>query len=618
MVIRVFEQVLKNGISAQLEGHLEEADRLYQQVLENDPKNADAWHLSGALAHILGNLVEARRKLEHALDLEKDFPEALNTLGNILKDQNEFTAALKAYDRAVEIGSDVGGVFANRGDVLRCIGNLDAAEADCRKAIELDAELAAGHGNLAAVLMDRKDWEGAHLELKKAIRLEPQEPVFSINLSRTLIELDKANDALNIAEIAISLCPDSADALNALGNAHYALLDYTLAESFYRKALLLNPEHADVHNNLGNTLAKKNRLDEAEKCFKLGLKLDPKRPEFLTNLGGVLQAQGKIDEAINKFDEALVIDPDYADGYWNRSLARLLTGNLVEGFADYEWRFKLPEFLSVKTDIPLWKGQSLAGKTILIKSEQGYGDTIQFSRYASMLSERGAKVLLETHKPLARLFEVMDGLDEVIVRGAKPIHADFQVPVMSLPHRFGTTLDTIPAEVPYLQVSSDPVFDFSSKSQTVIGIAWAGNPKHKNSWAANRSLEITSLNPLFDIPDISWVSLQVDQRHNEVANIHKNKNLYDMRDQIEDFADTATVIAGLDLVITVDTAVAHLAGALGKPVWILLSFAADWRWLLDRDDCPWYPTMKLFRQKAPGDWKSVISSVREALYSKKV
>ena len=618
MVIRAFEQVLKNGISAHLEGHLEEADRLYQQVLEKEPKNADAWHLTGALAHSRGDLDGSRRKLEHALKLEKNFPEALNTLGNILKDQKEFAAALKVYSRALEIGPAVGGIFANRGDVLRCIGNLDAAEADCRKAIELDPDLAVGHGNLAAVLMDRKDWEGAHVELKKAIHLEPQEPVFLINLSRTLIELDKAKDALQVAETATSLCPGSADALNALGNAHYALLEYNLAESFYRKALSLNPEQSDIHNNLGNTLAKQNQLDEAEKCFKLGLKFDPKRPEFLTNLGGVLQAQGRIDEAIDKFDEALIINPDYADGHWNRSLARLLTGNLVDGFKDYEWRFKLLGFLGVKQNIPLWKGQSLTGKTILIYSEQGYGDTIQFSRYASMLSDRGAKVILETHKPLARLFEVMDEFDEVIVSGTKPIRADFQVPVMSLPHRFGTTLDTIPAEVPYLQSLSVPILDITSKTQTVIGIAWAGNPKHKNSWAANRSLEITSLNPLFDIPDIFWVSLQVDERYNEAASIHKKEILYDTRDQIEDFADTAAVISGLDLIITVDTAVAHLAGALGTPVWILLSFAADWRWLLDRDDCPWYPTMKLFRQKAPGDWKSVISSVRKALYSKNI
>jgi hypothetical protein len=232
-----------------------------------------------------------------------------------------------------------------------------------------------------------------------------------------------------------------------------------------------------------------------------------------------------------------------------------------------------------------------------------------------MLSDQGAKVILETHQPLVRLFEVMDHLDDVMVRGTKPIHADFQVPVMSLPHRFSTTLDTIPAEVPYLQVSSDPVFDFNSKAQFVIGIAWAGNPKHKNSWAENRSLEIHYLNPLFDIPDISWVSLQVDERYNEAASIHKKEILYDTRDQIEDFADTAAVISGLDLIITVDTAVAHLAGALGKPVWVLLSFAADWRWLLDRDDSPWYPTMRLFRQKTPGDWKSVIFCVREALFS---
>jgi hypothetical protein len=234
-----------------------------------------------------------------------------------------------------------------------------------------------------------------------------------------------------------------------------------------------------------------------------------------------------------------------------------------------------------------------------------------------MLSDQGAKVILETHQPLARLFEVMDHLDHVMVRGTKSIRADFQIPVLSLPQRFGTTLNTIPAEIPYLQVSPTTIFGASYQSRTVIGIAWAGNPKHKNPWAANRSLEVTCLNPLFDIPDICWVSLQVDERHNEASKINKMEHLYDVRGQIEDFADTAAVIAGLDLIITVDTAVAHLAGALGKPVWTLLSFAADWRWLLDRDDCPWYPTMRLFRQEAPGDWEGVISSVKEALYREK-
>jgi len=207
----------------------------------------------------------------------------------------------------------------------------------------------------------------------------------------------------------------------------------------------------------------------------------------------------------------------------------------------------------------------------------------------------------------------MDGVSEVFVCGTKLITTDFQLPVMSLPNRFATTLDQIPASVPYLPSQPTSIVDVGSEARTLIGIAWAGNPKHKNSWAANRSLEATYLKPLFDLPDISWVSLQMDNRHNEATAIPKLRKLQDVRNQISDFADTAGVMANLDLVITVDTAVAHLAGALGRPVWVLLSFAADWRWLLDRDDSPWYPTMRLFRQKTPSDWKSVIASVAEAL-----
>ena len=252
------------------------------------------------------------------------------------------------------------------------------------------------------------------------------------------------------------------------------------------------------------------------------------------------------------------------------------------------------------------------GKSILVHSEQGYGDTIQFVRYVPTLANQGARVLIETHKPLTRLLGKVEGVQQVITRGRGSVAADFQVPIMSLPHRFNTTLDQIPANVPYLPVSADSVIDVDTVAKTTIGIAWAGRSTHKND--ANRSLEAALLKPLLDMPDITWVSLQIDDRQNE-ANLWAKEYIRNIGDQIQDFADTATAIADMDLVISVDTAVAHLAGALGMPVWVLLPFAPDWRWLLDRDDSPWYPTMKLFRQETPGDWEGVINRVLKALPS---
>jgi len=227
-----------------------------------------------------------------------------------------------------------------------------------------------------------------------------------------------------------------------------------------------------------------------------------------------------------------------------------------------------------------------------------------------MLADQGARVLLEIDEPLKRLLERVDGVEQVIVSSVSPVSASFRIPIMSLPHRFNTTLDLIPANVPYLPLPTATATNIGPVAETIIGIAWAGRPTHKND--SNRSLEFASLKPLLDLTNFSWISLQIDDHHSEAALVAKG-SLRDIRDQIHDFADTATAIVAMDLVITVDTAVAHLAGALGKPVWILLPFAPDWRWLLERNDSPWYPTVNLFRQKTPGDWEGVINRVVEAL-----
>ena len=416
--------------------------------------------------------------------------------------------------------------------------------------------------------------------------------------------------AVDLFSKALAIKPDFAEAHNNLGNALQDLGKPHEAIEKYHNALAINPQYVEAYTNLGNVLKGLVRLDEAVASYQRALAIKPDYAEAHNNLGNAQKDLGNMNDAVASFHKAISIRPDYADAYWNRGLARLLTGDLLGGFEDYEWRWQLPEYTPRHRNIPLWEGQSLVGKSILVYSEQGYGDTIQFIRYVPMLADQGARVLLEIDEPLKRLLERVDGVEQVIVSSVSPVSASFRIPIMSLPHRFNTTLDLIPANVPYLPLPTATATNIGPVAETIIGIAWAGRPTHKND--SNRSLEFASLKPLLDLTNFSWISLQIDDHHSEAALVAKG-SLRDIRDQIHDFADTATAIVAMDLVITVDTAVAHLAGALGKPVWILLPFAPDWRWLLERNDSPWYPTVNLFRQKTPGDWEGVINRVVEAL-----
>jgi tetratricopeptide (TPR) repeat protein len=450
----------------------------------------------------------------------------------------------------------------------------------------------------------------------RALKFKPDYAEVHANRGNALLRLGRRDESLACYDRAIALKPGYFAALYNRGNALLALDRPSDALASYDAALALVPNHPDTINNRGNALLKLGRTADALAAYDMALTLDPGRAEAASNKGNALNALGRPQEALAAFDKALSNEPEFASSHYNASMARLMLGDFKAGWAQYEWRWQVSQFHGQQRNFtaPLWLGQEpLAGKTILLHGEQGFGDTIQFVRYAPMVAALGATVLLEVPPPLAPLMQGMPGVTRVIAGGEALPAFDFQCPLMSLPHAFGTELSSVPANVPYLTAPADRMAKFAAALTPMqaprIGLAWSGRPTHLND--RNRSLSLTQLVPLFSA-QASFVSLQRDVRP-EDATVLAQLPLLHFGEQLCDFADTAAVISQLDLVISVDTSVAHLAGALGKPVWILLPHAVDFRWMLSRPDSPWYPTAKLLRQQTAGDWAAVVAQAAAML-----
>ncbi|HEV2098376.1 MAG TPA: tetratricopeptide repeat-containing glycosyltransferase family protein, partial [Stellaceae bacterium] len=445
---------------------------------------------------------------------------------------------------------------------------------------------------------------------------------------------------------ALALRPDATEALDNLAGALLAQGMLDAAQDCYERALTLRPKHVESHIGLGAVLRDQGRLDDAVARYQLALALAPGHPETRNNLGVALVDLGQTEEAIAHYEKALAVQPDraelhnnlglafqrqrrsaealgryeraiahkpsYAEAHFNRACALLLTGNFDEGWREYEWRFAVARY-DRKFDRPMWSGRHLAGQTILVHAEQGFGDALQFVRFVPAVADRGGKVLLEVPKPLVRLARTLQGVSEVIAAGDPLPAFDCHCPLLSLPRVLGTTLNTIPAGVPYLSLPSEAPGIWAERIAAApglkAGLVWAGNAVGAKD---PRHIDFRQLEPLWEIAGTSWFSLQVGDRAGDIAAAERGP-IVDLSPWLTDFAETAAAIRQLDLVISVDTSVAHLAGALGRPVWVMLQYSPDWRWLLDRDDCPWYPTARLFRQRKAGDWPSVVREVAEAL-----
>jgi len=465
------------------------------------------------------------------------------------------------------------------------------------------------------------------LELHKAGRVAQAEDVY-----REILQRDPDNpDALHMLGVAaaqsgqpeaalrhiaraITLNPAPAYYHNNLGNVLHHLDRFTEALLCYQEALRLDPDYAEAHSNLANTLTELGRLGEALPHHLEAVRLKPDFAQGYASLGATLRAEGLYQEALACYEEALRLNPGDADAHAGRAFIWLLLGDYQRGWLEYEWRWKARGFADRAVEGPLWDGSPARGERILLHAEQGLGDTIQFIRYVPMVKESGATVLVQCQPRLAALVQMIPEIDEVIAAGSPLPYFDAHLPLLSLPRVFKTTLETAPRIVPYLKVPAEKVEEWRARlwhdGRPKVGLVWAGRPEYKND--RDRSLAQSDLALLAQVRSVRFFSLQRPVRDDAGA-WPEGFDIQNLEDASSEITDTAAAILNLDLVISVDTMVAHLAGALGTPVWTLLPFEADWRWLLNREDSPWYPTMRLFRQPAPGEWGPVIERVAEAL-----
>ncbi|MGD0767837.1 MAG: tetratricopeptide repeat-containing glycosyltransferase family protein [Tepidisphaeraceae bacterium] len=451
--------------------------------------------------------------------------------------------------------------------------------------------------------------------IRRAIAVNPAMPHYHNSLGNALSDTGLIDESIAEYRQAIQLKADYAEAYNNLGISLRAKGLFDEAAAAYRQALIIEPNYAKAHNNLGNALRDKRLLDDADAEYRLALRIDPNFAEAHRNLGGILQQRGKWQEAMESLRKAVALEPGNATLRWSYSRILLLLGHWKEGWAQFDARLKAPMFhLDRGFRQPQWDGSDPSGKTILLHAEGGHGDALTFIRFVPQVAQRGAKLILECQPGLVPLFEGMSGLNRVIPRG-QPLPAfDWQIPLQSLPHVFGVTPENVPDKVPYLSAPPDRVSHWAARlageTKLRVGLMWSG-AKH-TGWD-NRTRSVDVFAPLAEVPGVKFFSLQKGDESREPP--PQGMDWADVSAELNDFADTAALVQNLDLVISVDTSVAHLAGALAKPVWVLIPFQPDFRWLLDRTDTPWYPTMRLFRQPTQTGWQTPVEQMAQALSS---
>ncbi|MFQ5962992.1 MAG: tetratricopeptide repeat protein [Candidatus Scalinduaceae bacterium] len=609
---------LQKGYNYHQAGNLAAAAQLYQKLLKKQPEHADTNFLLGTLNLQQGNHDTAATFLRKAIKLKPDNVVAHNNLGTALQEQGKLDEAVATYNQAIAINPDYADVYFNLGNTFKKQDKFYEAIESYRCVIALKSDDAEVHFNLGNTLQEHGKYDEAVKTYRQVLKLRPDYVIAHNNLATALQELGRLDEAIASFIQAIKLKPNYVEAHYNLGNTLKKQGKFDEAVKYCKRAIKLKPDDATAHNNLGVILQEQGKLDEAVACCRRAIALKPDDATSHNNLAVALQDQGKLDKAVESYSRAIELRPEYVEAYRNRSLALLLTESFEDGWPEYEWRLLTKDCTSNVFQQPRWDGTPLKGKSILVHAEQGLGDTIQFVRYLPMVHAQGGHVIFECQQVLSRLLKKCTGFDEIIEHKAnrKPAaHFNFHIPLLSLPGIFGTTLQTIPSDVPYISVDHELVAQWRMRLDQddtfKVGLVWAGNPRHRND--RNRSCSLTDLAPLADIPGLTFYSLQKGPASVEILNSPKGMKIIDLENDLSDFADTAAAISNLDLVIAVDTAVVHLAGAIGKQVWVLLPFAPDWRWLLNRDDSPWYPDVRLFRQTRPKDWGGVFEQIRKAL-----
>jgi len=566
--------------------NLDELEQQYLQLLESNPDNPDMLHSLGVIAYQKGQYNKALEWISKAIENNRFVPQFHNTLGIILEALGRFDEAINAYQQAVSLKPDYAEAYHNMAVALQSRGHYASAVERCKQAVMLKQDYVQAYNTMAFSLEKQNLYDEAIDNYKQALLLDP----------------------------------DFVEAYNHLGVVLNEKGRYAEAIDNFRNAIKRDPDYVEVYNNLGIALKEHEEFSEAIACFEKTLQLDPNFVEAYYNLGNSLRDEGRCVEAIRNFKKAISLKPDYAQAHWNLSLALLLNGNYSEGWKGYKWRRNAD--LKILTDYhstgkPRWDGSSFKSRRLLVHYEQGLGDNIQFVRYLPMIKARGGTLIFETLKPLIGLLRGFDGVDELVeyVPNRKlPLEYDVYTSLLDMPYIFGTTVETIPSQIPYIYADSSKAEYWREKLSgpgLKVGIVWAGSAEHGND--RYRSCSLKNFSPLGEIDGVRLYGLQKGPAARQMDEFTETIPVTNISENFNDFTDTAAAIDNLDLVISVDTSVLHLSGAIGKPTWALIPYAPEWRWMLNRQDSPWYPTMRLFRQSNWNDWDSVFRSVTEEL-----
>jgi tetratricopeptide (TPR) repeat protein len=562
--------------------------------------------------HQAGKLPQAESLYRKVLSAHPDHPHALQYLGMIALQSGNPVAAVDLLSQAAGLLPDPADCRCNLGVALASTGRIDDAIAAYRRALALRPQFPEALVNLAGALQQSGRPDQAIECCRQAIAVRPDYPEAHNNLGNALRDTARPSDAIAAYRQAVALRPAYPEAWNNLGNALTEADSYDEAILACQKAIALRPTFPEALNNLAIALKKKGWLDEAVAACRRAIALQPALADVWVNLGNLLQRQGYIEESLAAYRRAISLRPDLAIAHVYRGFVLLLKGDFPEGWREFEWRWHTNEFRNRQRDFaqPCWDGSELHGKRILVHAEGGLGDAIQFVRYLPEIARRGGRVVLEATSQLRRLLADMPDISEFVATGEPLPQFDVHCPMMSLPRILDTRLATIPAQSPYLRPDPSLARAWNQRLSPGIeglkvGLVWAGRAIPD----PGRSIPLEMLAPLGQVPRTWFCSLQRYESSGKTPAPLSGLRFTDWTAELGDLTDTAALISCLDLVITVDTAVAHLAGAMGKRVWVLLQFAPDWRWLLDREDCPWYPTMRLFRQPRTGDWESAVRDV---------
>ena len=613
-------ELLQYALSLQQAGNFKQAKQQYKKILKREPKNVDALHFMGLLAYQLGKPSVAFDYLNKAIELAPKLPAALNSRGLLNEKHSKLKEALDDYNKALAISPMSVDTLYNRGSLLLTQQNYEQAKIDFDKVLSIkpDHVNALLHRGLAHKGL--KHFSAAMLDFNDVLSIKPDSYSALNNRGNLFDKIGNSQNALSDFNQAILVAPNMEEGFINRGCLFSSLKKHDEAIKDFSDAIRINEKSARALNNRGASQLELERFDEAISDFMSALEISPEYADAWNNLGNVYSDLNLSQKALEYYEMAISYNREFADAQFNKSLMLLQMGDFSAGWRLYEWR-KSPNrkrrITSAAREFaqPIWLGgENVTGKTIFLHWEQGLGDTIQFCRLAKNLSDRGCKVILEVQKPLKDLMANVEGVDTVIHHGEVIPNFDFHCSLMSLPHALGLMIENIPTKIPYLAADKPKLEVWKDrlgpKTGPRVGIVWSGNKSHRNDH--NRSIRLEDL--ASGIKTVSELySVQKEIRATDTTYFSSSNRLHHFGDELEDFSDTAALVELMDVIVSVDTSVAHLAGALGKKVFLLLPFAADFRWFREPDSSPWYPEMRLFRQGPDRSWSPVLSRVDKAI-----